>query len=107
MKDGMNVVSETRIVSIIMRIESTAHFHIILDDHDLLAAHGDIAGTDHAGVPPANHNAVVFQYLRHSLLFIDRFERFELLERLEHFWTSASRSKRFQSFKSLGNEINL
>ena len=63
----MNVVPEAGIVAILVRVQSPAHFHIFFDHHDLLAALGQIAGADHAVVPGADHDAVVFEYLRHSL----------------------------------------
>ena len=72
----MNVVPETGIVAILVGVQSPAHFHIFFDNHNLLAALGQIACADHAVVPGADHDTVVFEYLRHILRSIERLERF-------------------------------
>jgi hypothetical protein len=59
-KYRMNVVPESRIVAVLMGVETTAHFHVLFHHHDFLAALGEIAGTDHAVVTGADDNAVVF-----------------------------------------------
>ena len=60
MEDGMNVMPEAGIVAVLVGIEAAANFHVLLDDHDFLAALGQISGADHAVVAGADHHAVVF-----------------------------------------------
>ena len=68
MKYRMNVVPEAGIVSVFVGIQAAADFHIFLDDHDLLAALGQIRGADHAVVPGADHHAVVFKNFGHGFI---------------------------------------
>src|SRR6266850_5052226 len=65
----MDIVREAAIVAVFVGIQAAADFHVLLDDHDLLAALGQIRGTDHAVVPGTNHHAVVFKNFGHG--FID------------------------------------
>ena len=67
MEHRVNIVPEAGIVAVLVGIQAAAHFHILLDDHDLLAALGEIAGADHAVVAGTDDYAVVFQYFRHCL----------------------------------------
>ena len=60
MKHRMNVVPETGIVAVLVGVQAAAHFHVFFNDHDLLAALGEIAGADHAVVAGADDDAVVF-----------------------------------------------
>ena len=59
-KHRVDVMPEAGIVAVLMGIKTAAHFHVLLDDHNLLAALGQIAGADHAVVAGADHHAVVF-----------------------------------------------
>ena len=60
MKHRVNIVPEAGIVAVLVGIQAAADFHILLDDHDLLAALGQITGADHAVVAGADDYAVVF-----------------------------------------------
>ena len=60
MKHRVDVVPEPGIVAVLVGIQTAADFHVLLDDHDLLAALGQISGADHAVVPGADHDAVIF-----------------------------------------------
>ena len=60
MKHRMDVVPEAGIIAVLVGVQTAADFHILLDDHDLLAALGQIRGADHAVVPRADDDAVVF-----------------------------------------------
>jgi hypothetical protein len=51
---------EAWVVAVLMRIEPAADFHVLLDDHDLLTALGQIAGADHTVMARADYDAVVF-----------------------------------------------
>ena len=60
MEHRVNVVPEAGIVAVFVGIQAAAYFHVFFDDHDLLAALGQIGRADHAVVTGADHDAVVF-----------------------------------------------
>ncbi len=55
------------IVAVLVGIQAAADFHVLLDDHDLLTALGQITCADHAVVTGADDHAVVFKYFRHAV----------------------------------------
>src|SRR4029077_3747966 len=66
MKDRVNVVPKAGIIAVLVGVQSSAHFHIFLDNHDFLAALSQITGADHTVMSSADHDTVVFQNLRHD-----------------------------------------
>ncbi len=93
MKNRMNVVPEAGIIAVLVLVQAASHFHVFLDDHDLLAAPCQIACANHAVVAGADHDAVVFKDFYHR--YLDRNDSNDLNESGSNRSNSSSRSRRF------------
>jgi len=71
-KYRMDVVPESRVISVFVRVQTAADFHVLLDDHDLLPALRQVSGADHAVMASADDHAVVFQDFSHAFVLLCR-----------------------------------